>query len=94
MYVYLFSTIGILLVCIATFNYINLSTARVTWEARGASIRRVLGATKAHLRNLFLTESLLVAVIAAVLAVFFCAGISQHEYFRSQAVRSLPYANG
>ena len=68
-YIYLFSAIGIMLIFIACFNYINLSTARMTWEARGASIRKVLGATRIEVRSLLLTESILVALIASFAAI-------------------------
>lgn len=72
-YVYIFIAIGAMLVCIAAFNYINLSTARSTWEARSTGVRKVLGATKSQLYKQFLTESVMVSVLAALLGI----GISQ-----------------
>ena len=67
--VYLFGVIGIMLVLIACFNYINLSTARWAWEARGAGIRKVLGATGRQLKSLFLIESMGAMFISAIVAL-------------------------
>lgn len=64
-YVYIFSAIGVMLICIASFNYINLSTARSAWEAKSAGIRKVLGATQGQLYRQFITESVMVNMIAA-----------------------------
>ena len=69
LYVYLFIAIGLLLVCIASFNYINLSTAQSAREAKATGIRKVLGATKSQLYGLFLYESVGVAILAAFIAI-------------------------
>lgn len=74
-YIYLFSSVGIILIGIACFNYINLSTAQMAWEAKGASIRKVLGATRRQLRALFLTESMSVTIIASLVAVVLVQGL-------------------
>lgn len=66
LYVYIFVGIGVMLICIATFNYINLSTARSAWEAKSAGIRKVLGATGGQLYTQFITESVMVNMIAAL----------------------------
>jgi putative ABC transport system permease protein len=66
LYVYIFVGIGVMLVSIAAFNYINLSTARSAWEAKSAGIRKVLGATGGQLYRQFITESVMVNMIAAV----------------------------
>lgn len=68
-YVYLFSAVGVLLISIACFNYINLATARSSWEAKTAAIRKVLGATKRQLWISFFMEAMLVAMIAMVVAI-------------------------
>jgi putative ABC transport system permease protein len=67
--VYVLSTIGIILILLACFNYINISTARSVWDAKSAGIRKVLGSTRTQLYNLFLTESVCVALVASVLAI-------------------------
>jgi putative ABC transport system permease protein len=66
LYIYIFGGIGIALICIASFNYINLSTARSVWEAKAAGIRKVLGASGSELYRQSITESTTLNIIAAV----------------------------
>lgn len=63
-YIYLFSAIGLLILIIACFNYINLTTAKYANRLKEIGVRKVLGAVKGHISTQFLCESLLVAVIA------------------------------
>jgi len=59
---------------IAWINYVNLSTARATDRSREVGVRKALGAYRQQLVRQFLTESLLVnlvaIIIAAVLVIF------------------------
>jgi putative ABC transport system permease protein len=68
-YVYLFVGIGIMLVSIASFNYINLSTAQSAREAKAAGVRKLLGARTSQLYKLFITQSMGVVMIAALIAI-------------------------
>jgi putative ABC transport system permease protein len=61
--------IALFIIVIAWVNYINLSTARSAERAREVGVRKVTGATKIQLIRQFLTESLLINVIALMLAV-------------------------
>ena len=73
--VYIFSVLGILLLLIACINYVNLTTAKASLRAKEVSIRKIVGANRAHLFNQFLAEALLVSCIAlmATLAlIHFC----------------------
>lgn len=67
--VYILSTIGVMLILLACFNYVNLSTARSAWDAKSAGIRKVLGSTRPQLYSLFLTESVGVALLASIVAI-------------------------
>lgn len=69
LYVYLFIAIGIMLLCIASFNYINLSTAQAARGAKAAGVRKVLGAIKSQLYALFLTESVGIVLLASCMAI-------------------------
>jgi putative ABC transport system permease protein len=56
----------ILLSCI---NFINLSTSQFTSKAKNASLRKVLGSSKAALRQIYFGEALLFCIISAVLSI-------------------------
>jgi putative ABC transport system permease protein len=68
-YVYIISAIAILILVIACFTYINLSTARSMERAREVGIRKVAGAVRGQVFWQFITESLLIALVALVLSV-------------------------
>ena len=54
---------------VACFNFTNLATARATMRAREISLRKVMGATRRQLVIQFLGESVLMALLALVLAL-------------------------
>jgi hypothetical protein len=70
-FVQLFSMIAIFIILIACINFMNLSTARSEKRAKEVGIRKSVGSSKFHLVLQFITESLLIAFIAFVLAVLF-----------------------
>jgi putative ABC transport system permease protein len=67
--VYMMSVIGIFIVLIACFNFINLSTARATKRAKEVGLRKVVGALKNQLIFQYLSESVLIAFFSLVLAI-------------------------
>jgi putative ABC transport system permease protein len=69
-YVYIMGIIGVLLVVIASINYTNLTTARATRRGKEIGIRKVEGATRKLLRFQFLGESVIMALVAGLLAAF------------------------
>ncbi|MEM6782153.1 MAG: ABC transporter permease [Bacteroidota bacterium] len=58
-----------LILLIAWVNYVNLATARAVERAKEIGVRKTLGANRGQLMRQFLFESLLVNVLAAVLAL-------------------------
>src|SRR6185437_2825348 len=68
-YVYIFSAIALFILLIACVNFINLSTARSANRSKEVGIRKVLGSTRSLLIAQFLTESVLVTFISAIIAV-------------------------
>jgi putative ABC transport system permease protein len=67
--VYLMGTIGLFIILIAGFNFINLSTAQATKRAKEVGIRKVAGAFKTQLMNQYLSESVMISLFACVLAL-------------------------
>lgn len=67
--VYTFSIIGIFILLIACINFINLTTARSAERAKEVGIRKVVGALKFQLTKQFISESIVISLIAFVLAV-------------------------
>ncbi len=70
-YIYVLSAIAMIILLISAINFINLSIARSTERAKEVGIRKVLGSYRRTLIHQFLTESLVVCLIAATLAILF-----------------------
>ncbi|HEV2148331.1 MAG TPA: ABC transporter permease [Longimicrobiaceae bacterium] len=68
-YVYIFSALALLVLLIAGVNYTNLAIAQSARRAKEVGVRKVLGAERPQLVRQFLGESLLLALIATLLAV-------------------------
>lgn len=67
--VYMMGIIGLFIILIACFNFINLSTARATKRAKEVGLRKVVGAYRMQLINQYLSESILTAFLSMILAV-------------------------
>lgn len=67
--VYFLLIISILILIIAYVNYINISSARSLERAKEVGLRKVTGASKKQLILQFLAESLILNILAAVIAV-------------------------
>ena len=65
----IFFVVAVVILLIACINYINLVTARATKRAKEVSVRKVIGAGQKHLFWQFITESLLVFLIAMVISL-------------------------
>ena len=61
--------IAVLIIVIAWVNYINLATAKSMERAREVGVRKVAGATKQQLIKQFLTESLIINIVALLIAL-------------------------
>ncbi|TLU97454.1 ABC transporter permease [Dyadobacter sediminis] len=68
-FVYLLSAIAILILVIAWFNYINLSTAASLKRSREVGVRKVVGAGRFQLVSQFLGESFLLNFIGFAVAL-------------------------
>jgi predicted permease len=68
-YVRLFTLIAWIILIIACINFMNLATASSEKRAREVGVRKVLGAGKGKLISQFISESLLMALMAVILSV-------------------------
>jgi putative ABC transport system permease protein len=66
--VYAFAAIATFVLLIACINFTNLATARSADRAKEIGVRKFLGAQRAQVAGRFLIESVLVAVVAVLLA--------------------------
>jgi putative ABC transport system permease protein len=69
--IYMMATIGLFIILIACFNFINLSTARATKRAKEVGMRKVSGALKQQLVAQYLSESVLIALFALIITLSF-----------------------
>ncbi|MBK8561918.1 MAG: ABC transporter permease [Saprospiraceae bacterium] len=67
--VWIFCIIALFVLLIACINYMNLSTARSATRAKEIGVRKVVGAIRGELSRQFLTESVLMSLMATVLAL-------------------------
>ena len=72
--VYIFAMIAVLILVIASINFMNLSTARASQRAKEVAIRKVMGASRKRLITQFLGESVLYTLVSLLLALIFVEG--------------------
>lgn len=70
LYVYIFSSIAIFILLIASINYSNLATARSVKRSKETGVRKVMGSNRIQLALYFFSESFLYCLIALLVALF------------------------
>ena len=72
-YTKIFFIIALIVLAIACINFVNLSTARSSGRAKEVGIRKSVGAFRSQLSIQFIGESILLSLIAMVLAILLVA---------------------
>ncbi len=68
-YVYLFLVAAILILVIAGINFMNLATAQSSARSQEVGLRKVVGSSKPQLITQFLTESVVLSLLALVVGI-------------------------
>ncbi len=69
-YIYIFVVVAMMIMLIASINFMNLSTARSAKRAKEVGLRKVVGSKRLQLVEQFFLESTLFTVVSAVIAFF------------------------
>ena len=69
LYIHIFGLIAVFILVIASINFMNLSTARSVTRAREIGIRKAAGSERSLLIQQFLTESLVLSLLALAIAL-------------------------
>ena len=67
-YIYIFSIIALLILGVACFNFINLTTASYMKRTKEVGVRKVLGADQWQLRMQFLSEGFILFTVAVLIS--------------------------
>ncbi len=68
-YIYIFGAVAAFMLVIACINYMNLATARSANRAKEVGIRKVMGSQRKQLIIQFITESVVIALIALFVSI-------------------------
>ncbi len=67
--IWIFGIVALFILVIASINFINLSTAKSANRAKEVGIKKVVGSPRAYLIGQFLTESVMVTMIAFIFGI-------------------------
>jgi len=78
--------IAVFILVLAWINYVNLTTSRAVDRAKEVGLRKVMGAVRSQLMGQFIVESLVVTLMALVVAVAMVAAVqgSFNQIIRSE----------
>ncbi|MFO7873533.1 MAG: FtsX-like permease family protein [Bacteroidales bacterium] len=68
-YLWIFGAVGLLILVIASINFMNLSTAQATKRAKEVGVKKVIGSSRKMLVWQFISETVILSLLALVVAV-------------------------
>ncbi|HEY0654288.1 MAG TPA: FtsX-like permease family protein [Chryseosolibacter sp.] len=89
-YIYIFGAIAVFMLVIACINYMNLATARSANRAKEVGVRKVMGSQRKQLIVQFITESLVITVIALIVSLGLVYALL--PAFNTLANKQLPFS--
>ncbi len=90
-YIIIFSLVGVFMLLIASLNYMNMATARSINRSKEVGLRKVIGAGKGNLIRQFISESMVLVIIALIIAMI--ATIIILPYFNVLTDKTLKIGN-
>ncbi len=88
-YIYVFGAVAGFMLIIACINYMNLATARSAGRAKEVGIRKVMGSQRIQIITQFITESVMLALIALVVSLILIYGLL--PFFNQLSNKELPF---
>lgn len=67
--IYTFAIVAAMVLFVASINFMNLSTAQASRRAREVALRKVLGANRGQVARQFIGESLMISLLALLIAL-------------------------
>ncbi|MEM6841777.1 MAG: ABC transporter permease [Bacteroidota bacterium] len=74
-YLLIFGAIGLIILLIASINYMNLATAKSIKRSKEVGVRKSLGSSRGYLMIQFFQESVLVTLVALLLALLLAGAV-------------------
>ena len=68
-YLWIFGSVGVLILVIASVNFMNLSTAQATKRAKEVGIKKVVGSSRKKLVGQFIAETVLLSFLALIISI-------------------------
>lgn len=88
--IYIFGAVSAFMLIIACINYMNLATARSANRAKEVGVRKVMGSQRKQLIMQFITESVVLTLIALLLSILLIYALL--PAFNSLANKHLPFS--
>jgi putative ABC transport system permease protein len=89
-YIYIFAAVAAFMLIIASINYMNLATARSASRAKEVGIRKVMGSMRPQLIAQFITESVVITLLALVTSLILIYALL--PLFNELSNKQLPFS--
>ena len=89
-YIYIFSAVAAFMLIIACINYMNLATARSANRSKEVGLRKVMGSHRIHLMAQFITESVVITLLALSISLVLIYALL--PVFNTLSNKQLPYS--
>jgi len=87
------SLIGLFILIMASINFVNFSTAQAVKRSKEIGVRKVLGSTRGQLIGQVMSETILIVLIALVLAVGIAKLVMPYLYYVANVPLSISLLN-